>query len=575
MIFSASPSAAKSARSPFPRCFWIANTMEIFERMAWYGFFTVSSLYITGSVADGCLGFTSEQRGTLQGIITFILYLLPVLFGALADRFGFKKTFFASYAIMVPAYYLLGQFTSYTAFFFAFLMVAVGAAMFKPVVTGTVAKATDDTNSHFGFGIFYMMVNIGGLLGPVCAGILRGWSWKYIFLASAGWIAINFFWLSVFYKEPTSEATSKAKRTVKKVLSDIVEVLGNLRFFITVFATLIILMIASKGWLSWGTTSLIVALWILANLLVDLPLRKAGGKAFMPPMKVGNWRFALYLLILSGFWTSFNQIFMTMPEYIRDFVNTGDMLHSLGGFFAFISPIKIEHIVRVLGETLPQVGSLLSSDQLRNLTEALLSARIRLAPEQLQALIQQFTVVGQAVSPQQLSSIAEQAIKLGHQVNPEYLIKFDAASIVCFQLLVSFIIAKWKPFSAMIGGIIMASIGLAMAAFMHDGWPVVTAIVFFAFGEMMASPKSQEYISRIAPPDKKAMYMGYYFWAVALGNLFGGLLSGQLYGWLARDLQRPDLMWFVFGGLSLVTALALIAYDRLVVRKMGEGVEMV
>ena len=40
----------------FPGSFWIANTMEIFERMAWYGFFAVSSLYITGSIADGGLG---------------------------------------------------------------------------------------------------------------------------------------------------------------------------------------------------------------------------------------------------------------------------------------------------------------------------------------------------------------------------------------------------------------------------------------------------------------------------------------------------------------------------------------
>jgi proton-dependent oligopeptide transporter, POT family len=569
------PSTDNPQRSPFPGCFWIANTMEIFERMAWYGFFTVSSLYITGSVADGCLGFTSEQRGTLQGIITFILYLLPVLFGALADRFGFKKTFFMAYAIMVPAYYMLGQFTSYTGFFFAFLLVAVGAAMFKPVVTGTVAKATDDSNSHFGFGIFYMMVNIGGLLGPIAAGIIRGWSWNYVFIASACWISVNFFWLALFYKEPTSEASSANRRTVKKVLNDIVEVLGNLRFFITVFTILILLMIASKGWLSWGTTSMVLVGWLLINLLIDIPLRKAGSKAFLPPMKIGNWRFALYLLILSGFWTSFNQIFITMPEYIRDFVNTGDMLNSLGGFFAFLSPIKIEHIVRVLTETLPQVAAPLSSDQLHKLFEALLSARIRIEPEQLQSVLQQFTVMGQAISPVQMTSVAQEMIKLGHQVNPEYLIKFDAASIVFFQLLVSFIIAKWKPFSAMVGGIIMASIGLAMAAFMHQGWPVVTAIVIFAFGEMMASPKSQEYISRIAPPDKKAMYMGYYFWATALGNLFGGLLSGQLYGWLARDLQRPDLMWFTFGGLSLITAGALIAYDRLVVRKMGEGVGVV
>ncbi|MBL7775383.1 MAG: hypothetical protein JNK89_05240, partial [Saprospiraceae bacterium] len=69
--------------------------MEIFERMAWYGFFTVSSLYITGAVADGGLGFSDQDRGVLQGVVTFFLYLFPVVTGALADRYGYRRMFFA------------------------------------------------------------------------------------------------------------------------------------------------------------------------------------------------------------------------------------------------------------------------------------------------------------------------------------------------------------------------------------------------------------------------------------------------------------------------------------------------
>ena len=55
--------------------------------------------------------------------------------------------------------------------------------------------------------------------------------------------------------------------------------------------------------------------------------------------------------------------------------------------------------------------------------------------------------------------------------------------------------------------------------------------------------------------------MGYYFVAVALGNLFGGILSGQLYGKLARDMQRPDLMWAAFGGIMLATAFVFLLYN--------------
>ncbi len=88
----------------FPATFWVANTMEIFERMAWYGWFVVSSLYITGAVETGGLGFTSEQRGQIQAVIPFLLYLMPVFTGAIADRYGYKKMFIIAYLILIAAY---------------------------------------------------------------------------------------------------------------------------------------------------------------------------------------------------------------------------------------------------------------------------------------------------------------------------------------------------------------------------------------------------------------------------------------------------------------------------------------
>jgi dipeptide/tripeptide permease len=98
-------------------------------------------------------------------------------------------------------------------------------------------------------------------------------------------------------------------------------------------------------------------------------------------------------------------------------------------------------------------------------------------------------------------------------------------------------------------------------------WVVVVGIVVFAIGEMMASPTSQEYVGRIAPRDKVATYMGYYFVAIALGNLFGGILSGEMYERLAREAQRPDLLWLFFGGLMAATAVVFILYNRFVLPK--------
>ena len=93
-------------------------------------------------------------------------------------------------------------------------------------------------------------------------------------------------------------------------------------------------------------------------------------------------------------------------------------------------------------------------------------------------------------------------------------------------------------------------------------WCVAFALLTVSFGEMMASPTSQDYVGRIAPPNQAALYMGYYFVSMALGNLFGGMLYGHLYGHLARDLGRPDLMWACFGVLMLATAGSFLVYNR-------------
>ncbi|UCG52675.1 MAG: MFS transporter [Candidatus Latescibacterota bacterium] len=574
----------------FPATFWVANLMEIFERMAWYGFYAVSSLYITGSVEEGGLGLTSEQRGIIQGIIPFLLYLFPIVTGALGDKFGFKRTFFIAYLIMTPSYWLMGQPDGFWGFFFVFLLVAIGAATFKPVVVGTVGHTTTDKNKAMGFGIFYMMVNIGGFAGPIVAGIVRnkmGWPW--VFNMSAIWIACNFIWLFLFYREPEGRSSAlneeleeakqrlaetrqldRLKRTgppqlaaaslrllptflvagflfgwlptaiavgflivlavslrilvavvpadvrllLRKTGEDVVEVLGNGGFFIMVMGSIFILMLAGGNWISWTECMILAAVLILGNLILDFGFLRArrDPQGLWQTSRIGDWRFVLYLLILSGFWTEFNQLFLTMPEYIRDYTNTHDILGWLAGLCG-------------------SVGLNVWADGLRN------------------------------------------AMSSGYQINPEWLVNVDAGAIVVFQVLISAVFAKWKPFTTMIVGTIITGIGLALGVYGEIGWIVVLAIFIFAIGEMMASPKSQEYVARIAPKAKTAMYMGYYFVAIALGNLFAGILSGQMYGHYGRDVRDPDTMWLIFGAIGIVTAGILWLYDRVVVRRAPRETE--
>jgi dipeptide/tripeptide permease len=112
----------------------------------------------------------------------------------------------------------------------------------------------------------------------------------------------------------------------------------------------------------------------------------------------------------------------------------------------------------------------------------------------------------------------------------------------------------------------IASFGLYLLGM--SGWIVVSAILVFSVGEMMASPRSKEYAGRIAPPEKVGMYMGYFYWCVALGNLFGGLLSGLAYQHFGpQGIDNPDAMWILFAALAGTTAVSLVIYNRWMMRR--------
>jgi dipeptide/tripeptide permease len=516
----------------FPATFYVANTMEIFERMAWYGMWIPFPLYLTAARSEGGVGLGDVERGVIQGVGTFILYLLPVVTGAFADKFGFKKTFLLAYLTMVPGYFLLGQAKSYATVFFVFLIVAVGAALFKPVVTGTVARVTTSETKAMGFGIFYMMVNVGGFIGPMVAAVVRGWGWTLIFLLSSIWIGVNLLLLLLFYKEPPlARAELEVMRfweRLKRVWIDMTHVLGNSRFFLFVAVLLVLLMLAGGEWIPWTNCGYYAAAWIVLNLLLDAGLRasgRVGGRPeeaklepFWTPMRLGDWRFGLYLLIFSGFWTVMNQIFMTLPIYIQDWVDTTPIQNGLRSFFGAIP----------------------------------------LAGEKLAALWDR-----------SLGYITE-----GGEIKPDFLVNVDALCIMLFQILVTWLFARWKPFTTMIVGTSITAVAMAIGVRADYGWMTVLLIVTFSIGEMMASPKSQEYVARIAPADKAAGYMGYYFVSMALGNLFGGLVSGNAYKHLGNPetgIGRPDLMWLSFAGISVLTALLLLLFNRFCApQEMGE-----
>jgi len=243
--------------------YWIASIMELFERWAWYGIYGLFGLYLVASTDTGGLGFDHIQKGNIMGNVVAILYLLPIFFGVIADRIGYKISLTIAYLLLIVGYYMMGEVRTYSSIYMVFLLVAVGAAFFKPVASAIVARNTDETTGTLGFGIFYMMVNIGGFIGPAMSSYLRTeYGWKLMFIQGAVVITINLIVLLLFYKEPKVE---KPKDSIGKAIGD--------------------------------------SLMGIYEALKDV-------------------RLGVLLLLMVGFWTMFNQLFNTLPNFIDDWVNS-------------------------------------------------------------------------------------------------------------------------------------------------------------------------------------------------------------------------------------------------------------
>lgn len=263
----------KASVKSFPRNFWVVILMEFFERGSYYGVMSVLSVYLVLTVDKGGLGFTKESVGVIKSVITPLLYILPILSGAIADRFGYRKMLMFAFTVMSTGYFLTGLASSYALVFLSLLLMVLGAGSFKPIISGTIARTTNESNSTLGFGIFYWSINLGAFIFPlILVPFLKEISWSYIFFMAAI-VTGSLFFLNLFvYREP-----ERAKST------------------------------------------------------------KTIGEVFVGMFKVlGDWRFILMIVIYSGFWILYFQMFDTVLWYLKDYMDmtpVNNFINGIAGVF--------------------------------------------------------------------------------------------------------------------------------------------------------------------------------------------------------------------------------------------------
>lgn len=194
----------------FPREFWVANFMELLERAAYYGFFIVLTLYLTDVV-----GFTDIETGFIAGIFYAGLYFLPPFVGALVDKIGFRKGLIIAFGMLTIGYFFLGVFHSKMMVIFFLGVAMVGGSFIKPLITGTVAKTTNEENRSRGYSLFYWVVNIGSFSGKTIVPTIRqGIGVEYVNFFSAGMAFLALLFAIFFYKQVDTTGMGKSMKDV-------------------------------------------------------------------------------------------------------------------------------------------------------------------------------------------------------------------------------------------------------------------------------------------------------------------------------------------------------------------------
>lgn len=280
----------------FSKAFWVANTVELFERAAYYGVFIVITLYLSR-----ILGFDDIQAAGIAGVFSACLYLFPTFAGALADKIGFRSSMLIAFALLTAGYLGLALFptwlqsaglvqysttTTFTGLLESNLqygilpimaLIVCGGAFIKSVISGTVAKETTPETRAKGFSIFYAMVNIGAFSGKTIVKPLRE------ALGNEGLITLNYFSASM-------------------------------------------------------TFLALIAIWLFYKSSQHSGEGKTFGQIWQALIKVCcNGRLITLILIITGFWMVQHQLYATMPKYVLRLAGEG----ASPSWYANVNPLVV------------------------------------------------------------------------------------------------------------------------------------------------------------------------------------------------------------------------------------------
>ncbi len=154
--------------------------------------------------------------------------------------------------------------------------------------------------------------------------------------------------------------------------------------------------------------------------------------------------------------------------------------------------------------------------------------------------------------------------------NPQLLAIINPGTIIAVGPYLGKKVEKYKSLNVMMIGISISLIGFMLVLFSGDPGSFVLGILIFSVGEFITHPGFIAYVSKIAPKDKVAIYMGVLFIPTGIGTVVGGIVHGIWYYFFVTQWNRPKLFGAGLGATGLLTLVGLIEYNRWINKKAKE-----
>jgi proton-dependent oligopeptide transporter, POT family len=221
ILVSSATKTPTSALLGQPKGLFVLFLTEMWERFSFYGMRAILVLFLVDHVKGG-FGWSEAAALKLYGINLMMVYVLGVPGGAIADRYiGQKKAVLWGGTLQCIGHFLLAL-GSEAIFIVGLCFIAVGTGLLKPNISTMVGGLYEqgDTRRDSGFTIFYMGINMGGMLAAAIVGSvgeLYGWHYGFGLAGLGMLVAIGTFLLG--HKHLKNIGERPRKRTEERAAS--------------------------------------------------------------------------------------------------------------------------------------------------------------------------------------------------------------------------------------------------------------------------------------------------------------------------------------------------------------------